>query len=348
MSLAGLRTGVPLAPLTTLGLGGPARHFLPCPSIESVTAGVRLAEERGWPLAILGGGSNVVVADEGFPGLVLKMEMGGLAFRRKDPWTLVTAGAGESWDGLVAACIERGLRGLECLSGIPGTVGAAPIQNIGAYGQEIAQTLLFVTCLDRSTLKTVDIPCSECGFGYRTSRFKTVDRDRLIVLGVTLRLSEGAPDRSRYPELAEALAQMAPTAGHRRALRAVRDAVLSLRRSKGMVIDPSDPDTRSAGSFFLNPVLALGDFDRLQAEHGPIPAFPAPGGVKVPAAWLVEHAGFLKGYNQRGAGISTKHALALVNRGGAAADLLALASAIEEAVRLRFGIGLEREPVVIG
>ncbi|MGA9750398.1 MAG: UDP-N-acetylmuramate dehydrogenase [Acidobacteriota bacterium] len=348
MSLAGLRTGVPLAPFTTLGLGGPARHFLPCPSIESVAAGVRLAEERGWPLAVFGGGSNVVVADEGFPGLVLKMEIGGLAFRRKGPLTLVTAGAGESWDGLVAACIERGLRGLECLSGIPGSVGAAPIQNIGAYGQELAQTLLSVTCLDRSTLKTAEIPCSECGFGYRTSHFKAADRGRLIILGVTLRLSEGAPGESRYPELAEALANLHPLADHRSALQAVRDTVLSLRRSKAMVIDPAEPESRSAGSFFLNPVLAERDFDRLQAKHGPIPSFPAPGGIKVPAAWLVEHAGFPKGYRLGGAGISTKHALALVNRGGTTADLLALASAIEEAVRLRFGIGLEREPVVIG
>ncbi|MGC8724583.1 MAG: UDP-N-acetylmuramate dehydrogenase [Acidobacteriota bacterium] len=347
MSLAGLRTGVPLAPLTTLGLGGPAHHLLPCPSAESVAAGVRLAGERGWPLAVLGGGSNVVVADEGFPGLVLKMEIGGVAFHREGQRTLVTAGAGESWDGLVAACIERGLRGLECLSGIPGTVGAAPIQNVGAYGQEVAQTLLCVICLDRSTLKTVELPGSECGFGYRTSRFKTVDRDRLIVLKVTLRLSEGAPEHPHYPELSEAMAKQNPPAGHRSALQAVRDTVLSLRRSKAMVIDPAEPDSRSAGSFFLNPVLAEADFGRLQAEHGPIPSFPAPGGVKVPAAWLVEHAGFPKGYSLGGAAISTKHALALVNRGGSAADLLALASAIEEAVRRRFGIGLEREPVVI-
>ena len=347
MSLAGLRTGVPLAPLTTLGLGGPARHLLPCLSAESVAAGVRLAGERGWPLAVLGGGSNVVVADEGFPGLVLKMEIGGLAFRREGAHVIATAGAGESWDGFVAACIQRGLRGLECLSGIPGTVGAAPIQNVGAYGQEVAQALLSVTCLDRSTLKTVEIRGSDCGFGYRTSRFKGADRGRFIVLGVTLRLSEGAPEHSRYPELSEALAKQDPPAGHRSALQAVRNTVLSLRRSKAMVLDPAEPDSRSAGSFFLNPVLAEADFGRLQAEHGLIPSFPAPGGVKVSAAWLVEHAGFPKGYSRGGAGISTKHALALVNRGGSAADLLALASAIEEAVWRRFGIRLEREPEVI-
>ena len=348
-----VRPHVPLAPYTTLGLGGPARYFAECASEAQVRAALLWAEARGLPVAVLGGGSNVVFADAGFPGLVLRVGLG--TFELHDgPAPEIVAGAGVEWDPLVRQAVERGWAGVECLSGIPGTIGGTPIQNVGAYGQEVAQTIVSVTCLERSTLERRVFDRDECGFGYRSSRFKREDRDRYVVLEVAFRLKRDAPPRLEYPELREAVARTGPLEPlpPAAALRLVRDTVLGLRRRKSMVLDPADPNTRSAGSFFMNPVVTSDAFARLEerwkasGRDGRIPAFPAEGGVKLSAAWLVEQAGFAKGYRQGGAGVSSRHALALVNQGGTTAELLALADAISAAVAERFGVRLEPEPRV--
>ncbi|HEV2750187.1 MAG TPA: UDP-N-acetylmuramate dehydrogenase [Gemmatimonadales bacterium] len=357
-----IREHVPLAPYTTLGLGGEARYFADCETEDKVRAALAYGAERQLPVYILGGGSNVVFADAGFPGLVLRVTIGGVEYR-DGPHPEVWVGAGLDWDALVSTAVERGWTGIECLSGIPGTVGGTPIQNVGAYGQEIAETLVSVTCLDRTTLERRTFTAQECGFGYRDSRFKRADRGRYVVLDVTLRLARDRAPRLRYAELRDAVARKiaidaVPTA---QAVRLVRETVLALRRGKSMVLDPGDPNTRSVGSFFTNPVLTPAAFAALEAQWrggqqgqvSQIPTFPAEGGVKVPAAWLVERAGFAKGYRQGGVGvgvgvgISSRHALALVNFGGTSAELLALAERVRAGVEARFGVRLEFEPEIV-
>lgn len=351
--IPGLRERVPLAPLTTLRLGGPARYYLEVGTLEELRAALSWAAGEGIAVWILGGGSNLIVSDAGLPGLVIRIRIGGLAFETDERGTVVRAGAGVNWDEIVQGSVERGLAGIECLSGIPGLAGATPIQNVGAYGQEVADTLISVETLDRATLKPVEFGAAECEFAYRQSRFKHRDRDRYVVTAVHFRLVERGPE-PRYPELRRAVEEVP---GYRalspaEAVAAVRRTVLGLRRRKSMVLDPDDPNTRSAGSFFTNPVLTSGELrqlihrcDALEPGVAP-PTFPAPGGgAKVPAAWLVEHAGFARGYRRGGAGISTRHALALVNLGGTTAELLALASEIQDGVFQRFGLRLEREPV---
>jgi UDP-N-acetylmuramate dehydrogenase len=329
---------VELAQLTTLRLGGPARELVQARTEAEVIEGARDAE------LILAGGSNVVVADDGVPGTVLRIATRGV---ERDGARLTVA-AGEDWDALVAACVADGLQGFECLSGIPGSVGATPIQNVGAYGQEVAETVESVRVFDRRTGEVVDMAPRDCGFVYRGSVFKY--HDRRVVLSVTFRLRE-APESGplRYAELTRALD--VPVGGTA-PLAAVREAVLALRRRKGMVIDPADPDSVSAGSFFTNPILEHDAFDALAARAAPLepPAWPEPDGrVKTSAAWLIERAGFHRGYGNGRVGISTKHTLALVNRGGAAtAELMALAREIAAGVRERFGIELHPEPVLVG
>ncbi|HKW41087.1 MAG TPA: UDP-N-acetylmuramate dehydrogenase [Gemmatimonadales bacterium] len=353
--LGTVRERVPLAPYTTLGLGGAARYFVECGSEAAVRAALLYARERNLPVYILGGGSNVVFPDAGYPGLVLRVTIGGVEVRDGSAPEL-QIGAGVDWDAVVRDTVERGWSGIECLSGIPGTAGGTPIQNVGAYGQEIAETLVHVTCLDRTTLARRAFTAAECGFGYRDSRFKRDDRGRYVVLDVTLRLARDRRPELRYPELKAAVARVAaleavpPAQG----VAIVRDAVLALRRGKSMVLDPADPNTRSAGSFFMNPVLSAAAFGQLEARWralggaGGIPTYPAGNGVvKVPAAWLVERAGFPKGYRRGGAGVSMRHALALVNLGGTSADLLALAEAIVAGVEERFGVRLACEPEVV-
>ena len=317
-----------LADLTTLRLGGPAGELVEARTEAEVIDGARGAS------LVLAGGSNVVVADAGVPGTVLRIATRGI---ERDGARLTVA-AGEDWDALVAACVDDGLQGFECLSGIPGSVGATPIQNVGAYGQEVAETVETVRVLDRETGEVVDMPAADCGFVYRGSVFKY--RDRRIVLSVTFRLREAA--RSGPLHYAELTRALDVPVGGTAPLADVREAVLALRRRKGMVIDPADPDSVSAGSFFTNPILE-------RAPDG-APTWPEPDGrVKTSAAWLIERAGFHKGYGNGRVGISTKHTLALVNRGGATtAELMALAREIAAAVRERFGIELHPEPVLVG
>ena len=342
---------LPLAPYTTLGLGGAARYFAACRTDAELRDGIAHARERGLPLLILGGGSNLVIADEGFDGLVLKLETRGTSREDAPGGVRLTVAAGEAWDEFVRLSVEQGLSGVECLSGIPGSVGATPIQNVGAYGQEVSQTIAAVAATDIRTGESRSFLNAECRFGYRQSRFKLEDAGRYAVTGVTFMLQEDGRPQIRYPELQknvastvdlEALSPGAP------ALQAVRECVLALRRKKSMVLDPSDPNTKSAGSFFTNPVVSCEAADRLRARHAGLPSYPSGTGVKLPAAWLVEHAGFPKGDRYGGAAISENHSLALVNRGTTTAELLSLARRIQDAVQEQFGIRLEREPVVIG
>ncbi len=337
-----------LADHTTIGLGGPARRFARADTEAALVEAVRAADARGEPVLILGGGSNLVVADEGFDGTVIQVATRGVEAAGPG---LLTVAAGEEWDAVVAGAIGAGLSGLECLSGIPGLAGATPIQNVGAYGQEVAQVITTVRVYHRKDQKIFFMPNDRCDFGYRTSVFRVAPA--YVVLDVTFRLAAdplSAP--VRYPELAAALGI---GVGERAKCAEVRGAVLELRRRKGMVIDPADPDTRSVGSFFVNPVLdavALARVEAAAAARGDqVPRFDAGDGlVKVPAAWLIERAGFGKGYDPgNGARISAKHTLALVNSGAATTSaLIALARQIRDGVRDAFGVTLAPEPLLIG
>jgi len=329
---------VPLAPLTTLRLGGAAERLVEARSEAELVAAVR---ER--PALILAGGSNVVIADAGVPGTVVHVATRGIA--RDDG--LVVVQAGEPWDAFVARCVGAGLQGVECLSGIPGSSGATPIQNVGAYGQDVSETIAWVRVHDRARDATLTLTAAECGFEYRRSIFK--HDDRRVVLAVAFRLREQPLSGPlRYAELARALG--VPVGGAA-PLADVRAAVLALRARKGMVVDAGDPDSVSAGSFFTNPILGAEAFAALCELAGERPpAFPEPDGrIKTSAAWLIERSGFARGHIEGRVGISAKHALALVNRGGATtAELMALASRIAAAVRERFAVELAPEPVLVG
>ncbi|HET6359472.1 UDP-N-acetylmuramate dehydrogenase, partial [Streptomyces sp.] len=312
-------------------------------------------EERRVRMFVLGGGSNVVIADEGVDGLVLQIALRGVDFTERLGQTFVAAGAGESWDALVHAVVTRGLAGLECLSGIPGTVGGTPIQNVGAYGQEVSSTITEVVAYDRRSGETVTVPNAECAFAYRHSRFKQ-DPERYVVLRVRFELEDagGLSAPLKYAETARALGV---GAGDRVPAAAARETVLKLRAGKGMVLDPEDHDTWSAGSFFTNPILDQAAYEtfltRVHDRLGPgvaPPAFPAgEGRTKTSAAWLIDKAGFTKGYGTGPARISSKHTLALTNRGQATTeDLLALAREVVAGVREAFGVTLVNEPVTVG
>jgi UDP-N-acetylmuramate dehydrogenase len=296
---------------------------------------------------VLGGGSNLVVADGGIEGLVVQVALHGLDITPGRDFAEVRAGAGESWDGVVSAAVDRGYAGIECLSGIPGFVGGTPIQNVGAYGQDVAETLRQVTAFDRRTGLVVTIPAAECRFAYRTSRFKHEDAGRFIVCEVLLDLHRGAPTVT-YPDVVAFLERQqvgAPTVGD------VRRAVLAVRRAKGMVLDPADPDTHSVGSFFTNPVVPAAVHARIAEEAGSAtPGYAqADGQVKIPAAWLIERSGVSRAEQSGGAALSSKHPLAIVNRGGATArDVLRLAARIKRQVVDRFGVWLVPEPVFAG
>jgi len=336
---------VPLAGLTTLRLGGPATRLLEVSDAEELVEAVASCDRAGEPVLILGGGSNVVIADSGFPGTVVLVRSRGREVELDDcRGATVTVAAGEDWDELVATAVGHGWVGIEALSGIPGSCGAAPIQNVGAYGQEVSATIARVRTYDRVGRRIVTLAAADCGFGYRTSRFKR-DPERFVVLDVTFQLPLGQQSAPvAYPELAR---RLGVDIGARAPLAQVRETVLGLRRSKGMVLDAADHDTWSAGSFFTNPVLPPDQADRLppQAPRWVLPD----GNVKTSAAWLIERAGYARGYGNGAVRLSSKHALALSNRGGATtAQLLALAREIRDGVRTRFGIELVNEPVTVG
>jgi UDP-N-acetylmuramate dehydrogenase len=336
------RTNVLLSQWCTLNVGGPAKWFVQARSEQEIIGALGWAEDHHTPVLVLGGGSNVVIADEGFPGLVVQIAIGGVV--RDECGTAVTfeVGSGEPWDDFVAATVEQDCAGLECLSGIPGLVGGTPVQNVGAYGQDVSATIRSVRIIDRSTRRAVMLSNPECHFGYRTSRFKHADADRFIVTRVEFALTRGGAPTIAYGDVIKyfdgrtALPSLAE----------VRAAILEIRSRKGMVIKPGNPANQSCGSFFVNPVISRTHFARLgDAPHYPV----GDAGVKVPAAWLIEQAGFRKGHVAGKVGISPFQAQGLINRGGAtAADVVGLAVEIKRAVWQRFGIALVPEPVFVG
>jgi UDP-N-acetylmuramate dehydrogenase len=335
---------VPLAPYTTFGIGGPARWFVEASTEDEVRDAVRFARERSIPLFVLGGGSNLLVSDEGFPGLVLRIALKGT----EQYGEVFSVAAGEEWDAFVTTAVAQNYAGIECLAGIPGSVGGTPVQNVGAYGQEVAESILSVRALDRESEQFVTLSTDECGFAYRRSIFNTTARGRYIVTRVEYRLKYAGKPTISYADLKQYFqnAAILPSLGQ------VSAAVREIRHRKGMLIVPGEPDCRSAGSFFKNPVISREHFERIAAQMNGanVPHYPAEEGrIKVPAAWLLDQAGFHKGHTLGRAGISSRHTLALINRNGASAkDILVLRDEIVAAVQEKFWIHLEPEPVWVG
>jgi UDP-N-acetylmuramate dehydrogenase len=350
-----LRTqeNIPLAPLTTFKVGGPARYFVEAHSEHEVSEAVAYALARKLPLFVLGGGSNLVVSDDGWPGLVLRVSLAGVEFEGDRQKMLFHASAGENWDSLVALAVSKNCGGIECLSGIPGAVGGTPVQNVGAYGQEVSEAITRVRTLEIATGAVLDLSNADCGFSYRSSIFNGTRQGEFIVLEVSYRLCRNGGPRIEYADVKNFFAA---TNLENPTLQQVRDAVRSIRQSKAMLLVESDQDCRSAGSFFKNPIVSTAEADRIQAlaeKRVPgksLPRYPAANGqVKLAAAWLVEQSGFAKGYSLGPVGISHKHTLAIVNRGGATAkDILALKDEIEKKVFNAWGVRLQPEPVFVG
>jgi UDP-N-acetylmuramate dehydrogenase len=340
-----IRENVPLAPLTTLKIGGAARFFVRAENEDHVTQAFKFAEENGFELFVLGGGSNVLIADRGFDGLVLQIALKGVSVKEN----LVTAQAGEDWDELVAFCVARNLAGIECLSGIPGFVGGTPVQNVGAYGQEVSETIDSVRVFDRRSRQILELTNKDCKFSYRTSIFNSTDKNRFIVLAVIYNLKPDGEPKIVYKDLREFFGEKKPT------LQETRDAVRKIRAEKAMLVRQDGADANSAGSFFKNPIVSNAKFAEI-AEIAKnfglenIPHFRTDdAGVKIPAAWLIEQSGFHKGFCRGNAGLSTRHTLALTNRGGATAqEILDLKTEIQSKVREKFGLELVPEPVFVG
>lgn len=344
-----------LAQLTTLEVGGAAKFFACCETESEIIQALQFAETNVLPVFILGGGSNLLICDNGFDGLVVQIAIRGIEFKSVENCVLVTAQAGENWDELVRVCVEKNLAGIECLSGIPGTTGATPVQNVGAYGQEVAETITDVRVLDRETKEIKNLTAADCRFGYRMSIFNTTHKNRFVVLSVTFRLTPNGAPNLRYQDLQKHFAanQIELT------LQAVRAAVLIVRAAKSMVISAEDENRRSAGSFFKNPIVSLEKFNEIETTARNLnliqpeqnaPHYPAGSGkVKIPAAWLIEKSGFKKGCNRGRVGLSTNHTLAVVNRGGATAnEIIEFVGEIKQKVLTTFGVELQPEPIWIG
>jgi UDP-N-acetylmuramate dehydrogenase len=344
-----VQENVPLAPLTTFKVGGLARHLIETATNAEVAEAVQFSRSQNLPLFVLGGGSNLVISDAGWPGVVLKVAISGIDERSENGKLLFEVGAGVEWDKFVARAVARNCAGVECLSGIPGSVGGTPVQNVGAYGQEVAETIESVLALDMKDGQIRELCKEACGFSYRTSIFNTSERGRYVILRVTYALELGGAPRVHYADLKKYFAgREAPT------LAETRDAVRRIRAGKGMLITPGDEDCRSAGSFFKNPILSSNQFEDLKARAATknlqIPSYPAlDAQKKVSAAWLVEHSGFGKGFGFGRVGISRKHALAIVNRGEATAgEVVAFKEMLQQRVEDLWGIRLEPEPVFVG
>ena len=341
---------VPLAPLTTLKVGGAARYFIEARTIADMSEAVDFARSRNLALFVLGGGSNLVIADAGWPGVVLKIGLAGIDHRHENNREILEAGAGEDWDKFVGFAVAHNCAGIECLSGIPGSVGGTPVQNVGAYGQEVATTIDSVLALDLKDGQPHELCNEACGFSYRTSIFNTSCRGRYIILRVSYALRQGGDAFFAYADLKKSFTGWSekPTLAN------VRDAVRRIRAGKGMLITAGDDDCRSAGSFFKNPIVTAEQFEalsaRAMAKKLQIPSYPALDlQKKISAAWLVEHSGFSRGYGNGPVGISRKHALAIVNRGSAtAAEVIAFKDQIQQRVEEIWGIHLEPEPVFVG
>jgi UDP-N-acetylmuramate dehydrogenase len=345
-----IEENVRLAEHTTLKIGGLARYFVRAMSEQEVIEALEYARQNNLPIFILGGGSNVLIADEGFDGLVLQIALKGISIsEEKDEIVCVSARAGEDWDEFCKFCVERNLQGIECLSGIPGLTGGTPVQNVGAYGQDVSETILKVKCFDRKSGKFVELNNAECDFAYRASIFNTTEKNRFIVLNVTFALRLGGAPKIVYRDLINYFGDTKPD------LKELRNAVLKIRVEKSMVIRANDPNSRSAGSFFKNPIVAkekLTELEKRAALLGieSIPHFKVDESyVKIPAAWLIEKSGFQKGYEYGAAGLSTRHTLAIINRGNATAnDILKLKEKIQFSVREKFNVELMPEPIFVG
>ncbi|MDQ3282707.1 MAG: UDP-N-acetylmuramate dehydrogenase [Acidobacteriota bacterium] len=342
-----LQENVPLAPLTTIGIGGPARYFFRATDVDEIRVALDWARDHKHPIFLLGGGSNLLISDDGFPGLVIQLDLHGITVESEDAeHVMVKAAAGEPWDPFVAFTVHERLAGIECLSGIPGSTGATPIQNVGAYGQDVSETIVRVEALDRTTGLVTWFTNWDCRFGYRSSLFKNHERDRYVVLSVTFRLRRNGSATVRYPELQKFIDERGIALDD---LQGVRDSVIAIRKRKGMVLDADDPDTRSDGSFFMNPVLTKADYERFAQRAPNAPHFPSGEEVKLSAAWLIEHAGFTKGFAHGNVGLSSKHSLAVINRGsGTAAEVVELVRMIQGKVRETFGVEMHPEPNFIG
>ncbi len=335
----------PLAELTTFKIGGKARFFARATNENEVIKSLEFAEQNNLKVFILGGGSNILIADEGFDGLVLQIALKGIAtFAEKDGTIYVTAQAGEDWDEFVEFCVDKNLAGIECLSGIPGFVGGTPVQNVGAYGQEVSETIVSVRVFDRKTKTIKDLTNSDCGFSYRTSIFNSTDKNRYIVLALTYALKSGGEPTIVYTDLKKYFADKKPT------LKETRKAVCEIRALKVMLVRQGGADAQSAGSFFKNPIVSTNEFTKISKTAENMPFYKVDEqNVKIPAAWLIEKSGFQKGYTKGNAGLSTKHTLALTNRGNAnAKEILDLMSEIQERVKERFDIILKPEPIFVG
>jgi UDP-N-acetylmuramate dehydrogenase len=349
-----IQENIPLAALTTFHVGGPARFFAEAHNQNEVQQAVAYAVARRLPLFVMGGGSNLVVADQGWPGLALKIALRGIEFEGDQQKMLFHAAAGEDWDNLVALAASKSCAGIECLSGIPGTVGGTPIQNVGAYGQEVSQTVVRVRALEIASGNVLELTNADCGFSYRSSKLNTSLRDKYIVLEVDYLLERNGAPTLEYADVKRFFAEQGTSAPP--TLQQVRDAVLAIRRGKAMLIVPGDEDCRSAGSFFKNPLVSAAEADRIEAlaakqvPDKPLPRYPGENGkVKLAAAWLVEQSGFGKGFSRGPVGISRKHSLAIVNRGGATAkDIVAFKEEIQHRVFDQWGVSLHPEPVFVG
>lgn len=356
-----LKENILLSDLTTIRFGGRAKYYCECNDEEELMECLEFADKEKLKVQVLGGGSNIIFPDNGFEGLVLKIGMKGMSVSGKggSDETEVTAQAGEDWDNFVMFCAGDGLQGIECLSGIPGKVGATPIQNVGAYGQEVSQTISEISAIERNSLTKVTFSNHECNFGYRQSRFKNEDKDRYIITEVKFKLNRNGEPEIRYKELKEYIdvrlsKEVTPdftevTPDSTGKLKIIRNAVIEIRKRKSMIVDSKDPDSVSCGSFFVNPILSKEEFVNFEYlfSENKISYHISDEEIKVSAASLIEKAGFHKGYNKEGAGISSKHTLALINCGGTAKDILNLAVEIEKKVYEKFGIRLRREPVII-
>ena len=335
-----IQENIPLAPLTTLKVGGAARFFVKAQTENEIIEAVSWTKKNNLPLFILGGGSNLLVSDEGFDGLVMQIALKGI----KINGNIVTAQAGEDWDDFVKFCVAENLQGVECLSGIPGFTGGTPVQNVGAYGQEVSETIIKVRVFDRKNVQILELSNADCKFKYRASIFNTTDKNRFIVLAVTFALKKDGAPKLVYKDLREFFGEKKPS------LKETREAVLKIRRAKSMVIDETDGNTRSVGSFFKNPIVTNEKYDEMQRDfEGEIPKYTVDeNSSKIPAAWLIEQSGFAKGYKSGNAGLSENHTLAIVNRGAATAeDILRLKEKIQRQVKEKFDVELKPEPIFV-
>jgi UDP-N-acetylmuramate dehydrogenase len=336
-----IKQDVPLAELTTFKIGGKARFFVVAKSEEDVLKAFNLAKENDWKLFVLGGGSNVLIADEGFDGLVLHINLKGIKFNEN----LVTASAGEDWDDFVKLCVEKDLQGIECLSGIPGFVGGTPVQNVGAYGQEVSETIENVRVFDRKTEEIYEISNADCKFSYRKSLFNSDEKNRFIVLAVTFKLIPNGKPKIVYKDLVNYFKNKKPS------LAETREVVCKIRAEKGMLVRQGGLDSQSAGSFFKNPIIEKTKYEKLcDGLDEKVPKFDFDeNNFKVPSAWLIEKAGFTKGFKLGNAGISEKHSLALTNRGNATAtEIIELKNEIQKQIKEKFEIELLPEPILVG